>query len=873
MSLRSIISSWAEKTGEYYEGMLYEKKQVPFFRVLQHFLARVDMADEDVERLRTLTEQGTVVYTLKNKSQLNCLIIQNLTERKDLTGPVYCHGINMLLWQPFRKAIRTVVSRLFFNPDTSEYLKRLTLQNQNSIIYARGSAHLGSRYPKDPLVQLVDAQREMDRPLFLVPQLVSYGRRREKKEKSIMELLFGEVENPGTIRRIVSFFRYSKKAFMLSSEPINLIEFLAQHPNTATGTIAYLLRREIIVRIDKEKRSIVGPILKSREEIMGTVLKDAGLVEFMTNFAVREGKKYQEVTREASKYLYEIAADYRDSYIAVLDRILTWVWHNIYDGIIIDREGLAKVRELSKRMPFVVVPCHRSHIDYLLIHYIFFYNNIQLPFIAAGTNLLIWPLGHIFRRAGAFFLRRSFSGNALYGTVFAKYIEVLIREGLPIEFFIEGGRSRTGKMVMPRYGLLSMVIQAYREGACKDLAIIPVYIGYDRVIEEKSYLKELGGGEKEEEKTTALVKTGSVLKRRYGHVYMNIGEPIEVENYLTNCGTPIEERTTSERQSLYRKMGYEIARRINDVSVVTPFSLVASGLLSHYRRGISHDDLMTILDELTAYLSRKNVRLASTLAQTDRAVAEALALFESSGYVSKMGVDEEEEEEFAEVIYSVYEDKRLNLEYYKNNILHYFLPISFVATSILSSDEDAVPLSKIISDYRFFKTLFWNEFIFDDDMDDAEEIQGTLSYIRDRGMIAHHQPDDQYTRLEIKGRGRLNLVPYAGLIQNYIESYWIATRGSSYLKNKSRTERDLVRRIHKLGVKMYKKGEISRSEALSEPNYRGALRYLQDTGIVRVTVVKEERERKKEEKMLSLTEDRNQMDELRHRLFKFVATR
>ena len=121
------------------------------------------------------------------------------------------------------------------------------------------------------------------------------------------------------------------------------------------------------------------------------------------------------------------------------------------------------------------------------------------------------------------------------------------------------------------------------------------------------------------------MKTRSVLKRRYGHVYMNIGEPIEVEDYIAGCGTPIEERTTSERQSLYRKMGYEIARRINDVSVVTPFSLVASGLLSHYRRGISQDDLMTILDELTAYLSHKNVRFASTLAQTDRAVAEALS--------------------------------------------------------------------------------------------------------------------------------------------------------------------------------------------------------------------------------------------------------
>ena len=116
-----------------------------------------------------------------------------------------------------------------------------------------------------------------------------------------------------------------------------------------------------------------------------------------------------------------------------------------------------------------------------------------MPFIAAGANLSFFPLGYVFRKSGAFFLRRSFRGNAVYSEVFAKYIATLLREGLPLEFFIEGGRSRTGKMVMPKYGLLSMVLQAYQEKYCDNFAAIPVYIGYDRVVEEKSYLQELTG--------------------------------------------------------------------------------------------------------------------------------------------------------------------------------------------------------------------------------------------------------------------------------------------------------------------------------------------------------------------------------------------
>ena len=191
--------------------------------------------------------------------------------------------------------------------------------------------------------------------------------------------------------------------------------------------------------------------------------------------------------------------------------MLSWLWNDIYDGLSIDLEGLTKIRNISKKMPFVIVPCHRSHIDYLLIHYVFYTNNIQLPFIAAGSNLSFFPMGYIFRKSGAFFLRRSFRGNKVYSEVFTKYLAILLKEGLPLEFFIEGGRSRTGKMVMPKYGLLSMVIQAYQEKYCDNFAAIPVYIGYDRVIEEKSYLKELAGASKTPENTAEIIKTSKIL--------------------------------------------------------------------------------------------------------------------------------------------------------------------------------------------------------------------------------------------------------------------------------------------------------------------------------------------------------------------------
>lgn len=865
MTIKSGWKLFGRQIGEYYGGHFYEEKRSPLFRLLNVALSKVQIDEEGLENLKGLSKEGVVVYALKNKSQLNCLILRNILTRGGVEIPVYCHGINMIIWQPFQEAFKSIVSRFFHNPFRNEYLKRITKNKKSSIVYLRGSEYIGSRNAGDPLGQLIDAQRDMDVPIFLVPQLVAYGRRREKKDKSLMSLLFGETENPGTLRRLITFFRYYKKAFVVSSKPVNLAEFLEDNKGKSRENISYLLRRELIDKIDEEKRAIVGPVLKSIEEIVGKTLRDPVLVKFMEDMASTGKEGYSTIVDRARKYLFEIAAGYNDTYVGFMDRILTWLWNNIYDGIAIDKEGLSKMRDISKKMPFVVVPCHRSHVDYLLIHYVFYYNNIQFPFIAAGANLSFWPLGHLFRSLGAFFIRRTVGGNVLYGEVLSKYIKTLLEEGQPIEFFIEGGRSRTGKMVMPKYGLLSMIMQAYREASFDDLAIIPIFIGYDRVIEEKSYLMELGGAGKEKEKIRDLIKSRKVLRKRYGRVYMNVGDPMLLKSYLASHEVPIEEMTTSERRALYRRIGYEIVNEINKVSVVSPSALVAAGLLCHYRRGISHDDLMDILSEFHDYLASRGARFSSTFANREKALNDALGMFESSGLISRMGPEEEDEEdEFEETIYSVDEDKRLNLEYYKNNILNFFVSLSFVSISTLSGDGNRTSLSEVMEDYGFLKDLFRHEFIYDNNVDDLEEVNRVVSYACDRGMMVVHE-DDGRMSIEVTGKGRTSLQSFAGLIHNYIESYWVASRGCAYLKNRVRQEKDLVKKVQKLGAKMYKKGEISKAEALSQSNYKNALKFLMDSGAISVSESKGE----KGAKFLSL-DDRGLLESLRRRLFKFM---
>ncbi len=861
---------------KYYSGRIYEKQDFLRFQLAKIFLSRISIADEYVASIKELAERGVVVFAIKQRSKLNALIVYEVAGRKGLPQPVYGHGMNMTFWQPFPKLLkffwfsffRRFISKKKAWAGKLTYLKAIVREKNSIVIHLGESEFIRDITAESGIASLINVQKNADFPIFIVPILVSYGRRREKEEESIINVLFGQTEHTGTIRRLITFVRYANKAFLIPCEPVNLAEYLnVCSEKTPMETIVHDLRGELIDRIEKEKTVVVGPVLKSKDEIIGMVLEDDSIRKFIHDYAAREKKKLIKVQKDASRYLYEIAADYSETSIQMLEKTLTWLWNNIYDGLLIDMEGLAKLRNIARKMPLVIIPCHRSHIDYLLISYVLYKNNLQLPFIAAGDNLSFFPMGYIFRTSGAFFMRRSFRNNELYSEVFAKYMAMLLKEGLTVEFFIEGGRSRTGKMIMPKYGLLSMFIQALQDEYCENFAAIPVYLGYDRVIEEKTYLKELSGEQKKPENTAEIIKSSSILRKRYGRVYLNIGEPIAMKEYLAAQEKPIEKMTVVERQALYRKIGYEIALRINEVSVVTPFALLAAVILSHDRRGISLDELMDNLNEYYEFLLIKKVKFAASFANRERAIIDAINIYMQSNVITKFSADEDEEEEMQEVVYSLDEDKRLYLEYYKNNILHFFVPLSFVATSMVKSNEDVIPLSRIMADYKYLKRLLWNEFIFDEERDDVDEVNGVLEYLFNRKMIRPEEREDEVW-IEVKVRGRIKLKSFAGLIHNYLESCWIVVRSCSYLKKSPLVEKEWLKKIRTLANRLYRKGEILRKESLSQSNYINVIKLLEEMGLI--SAIAKDTKSGKKEIIYSLTENRAEMEVLRRRLFKFL---
>ena len=378
-------------------------------------------------------------------------------------------------------------------------------------------------------------------------------------------------------------------------------------------------------------RALPSGIQRIREEILRTREMQAEIARIKQD----RGKGKAQVERQISRYLSEIAADFSMANIEFMCMSLTLLFSRLYDEIVCDMDSLEKVREAGRQGPLIILPCHRSHVDYLVISWLFYANGLVPPHIAAGANLNFFPIGYLFRRSGAFFMRRSFKGNEAYSIAFRDYLRKLIKEGYWIEFFVEGGRSRTGKMLSPKYGLLTRVIEAIKSGAASDVNLIPVYLGYEHIIEEQAYTQEMAGATKQKENITSLLRTTRVLWSKYDRLYVNFGEPLSCRTLLEDAGQMDEPNTGEAHTKFVRRTAYRVLAGINDVAIVTPSAATALALLTHPRRGIRRDELLGRVGFILDMAGRKQAPLSNTLKNAlkirRQEVAVAMAEMDEAG--------------------------------------------------------------------------------------------------------------------------------------------------------------------------------------------------------------------------------------------------
>ena len=526
--------------------------------------------------------------------------------------------------------------------------------------------------------------------LQIVPIAVYWGRAPDK-EDSVWSLFFSENwQVAGRTRKLFSTLIFGRDTLLSISEPLSLdalIDSETTQGNSSstptTSTNPELLQRKLsrILRIHFRQRRIasLGPDQSHRRMLVSHVLADPGVRAAIQNTAIDEKKKIERVQNRAHKYALEIAADVSYPTVRVLHRGMNRLWTELYDGV--QLSGLDRLKSVADGRELVYVPCHRSHIDYLLLSYILYINGFSLPHIAAGINLNLPLVGGLLRRGGAFFLRRSFAGNKVYAAVFNAYLKEILQRGHALEYFVEGGRSRTGRSLPPKGGMLAMTAHAYLRNPRTPVVFIPVYFGYERLLEGRAFTSELAGGKKQKESIFALLKSLKTLREEYGNVYVNFGEPIELNHLLDrhkqDWRSETIELTRPEWLSpVINELGENIMQNINDAACVTPICLLAMGMLSTRQGKLGKTEL---IDQMQVYH-----QLFNAVASGTTAIVPAIDFEHAIEHGVKLGFVQTSEDPLGTLV-SIKPGHAAPMTYFRNNVQHLITVPALVACCFTST--------------------------------------------------------------------------------------------------------------------------------------------------------------------------------------------
>ncbi|MWN06060.1 glycerol-3-phosphate 1-O-acyltransferase PlsB [Gilliamella sp. Pas-s95] len=596
-----------------------------------------------------------ILYVLPYNSQIDLMVIRSLCLQYNLPDPLIGIDING----------KTVPAYIYIDKGPGIFASNQQRKKAIGILRDYISAH----------------QQNHDLDIQMLPVSVMFGRRPDKEGKKKLSL-----QVLGATSKFLKIITSGRDCYTRFSRTVSFKDIHVDKQDLSV--LAHKLARVARIHFAKQRMASIGPKLPVRQAMLNNLLKKQALSE-----AIQEEAKSKNITLDKAKKnalanLNEIAANFSYHMLRVTDFVLTWAWNRLYQGLKVTNAD--PVRELAQNgQEIVYVPCHRSHMDYLLLSYVLYRQGLVPPHIAAGINLNFWPAGPIFRRLGAFFIRRSFRGNKLYTSVFREYLAELFIRGYAVEYFIEGGRSRTGRLLDPKTGMLMMTIQTLLRGDARPIAIVPVYIGYEHVLEVATYANELRGAKKEKESLWRTIKAFLKLKK-LGFGYVNFGQPIPLNQFL-NQHVPewrdaIEPTGTQRPQWLTpttNLLAKKIMEHINLSAAINAMNLCCSILLAADQRALTKIRLVEHIDYLLKLL--KKVPYSHLITIPDQTPEE---LFEHAKDMGKFIITTDKVGEMV----GLTTEQAVLMTYYRNNIQHLLIIPAIVARIVLkhnhiSSDE------------------------------------------------------------------------------------------------------------------------------------------------------------------------------------------
>lgn len=621
-------------------------------RAILHFWIKATVLPKRFEDLE-IDLQKPICYVIDSYALTTLLILDRCCEELNLPRP---------LWP--MQTLAGVEPRSY-----------LALRRQKGLIIRKTTVRTHS----ETLKRLVDNVWEgKEEDIQLLPVTVLIGRAPDK-ETGLAKIFFTESwDIGGRIRRFFSSLINGRNTMVHFSNAVSLCALAGEDIDAARGLRKVL--RLLRVQFRRVRSAAIGPDLSHRRTVVDQVLASPTVKNTIRERARREKTSEHKAWKQARKYAYEIAADYSYAFVRVASFALTWFWNRIYDGV-----ELQHFREFQERAPdyeVIYVPCHRSHIDYLLVSYFVYHNGLVPPHVAAGINLNLPLLGRIIRKGGAFYLRRSFRSKKLYSAVFHEYLSRILSNGTAIEYFIEGTRSRTGRLLQPKGGMLSMTVRSYLQAPKRPIMFQPIYVGYERLVEGKSYTAELSGQKKKRESLADLFKVFGVLRQRYGKVHVSFARPVFLDELLDSCAPDWRaEAAQGERKPpwlnpLVDQLGGQIMTAINEAAHVNAINLLALVLLTQRKHALGREEL---LEQLALYQQLlKSCAYSERITHTPKSPAEIIA------YGLELRVIEIRERPLGDIVALVPEQAVL-LTYFRNNVAHLAAVPSLIANCFLNS--------------------------------------------------------------------------------------------------------------------------------------------------------------------------------------------
>lgn len=620
---------------------------------------------------------------------------------------------------------------------------------------------------------------------------------------------------------------------------------------------------------------------RATPEIKAQVIASKNVSEVIARLAAKHDLPVSVIEQRAANTLDRIAGTITMSCVRFMGWFLKKLWRQMYHALHIDEKGLQQVRDAISKSPVVLIPTHRSYLDFLILSYVFFAYELPMPRIAAGEDFLsVFIVRSIFKNCGAFFLRRNFDGDALYWTIFSEYVEQLVIDHDPIEFFIEGKRSRSGKSLHPKVGMLNMAMTPFLDGRLPDLQIVPISISYDKVLEGELYTQEMMGESKAKESLNGLLRATKVLRMKWGSINIVFNTPISAKQYTEDFvagrldppvaplapGSPPRDpfHNEADRRSLLSNFSYKIVAVLDKGIVITSTAVVATVLLT-CRKGISREELVTKCDWLREEIFKRGGEVAFE-GSAEAMVDYALKLL--SNLITKNRNMYEPvhatEGQTSSVPSANYKKTILVLSYYRNQLLHVFQWEGAIACVIAalagmkSARKKKAPIPTrgaaigesvggveegvMLEEVKFLAKLWSTEFVNAPNLDVEKVILHTLDRMTGEGVITRHTVSSQPSPdsppvtqrvYKIASRGEGVLTFLCHMYWPFVETYFIAVLT---LFTTSPTDpikaTVLSQRMSWLGEKMYDEGKLNFFESCSSEILNNAISRFVHMGVL-----------------------------------------